>query len=385
VTATRGQGTLAAMSVPPHEGASALTAEPPPHRTLVSNAVLVLSLLVLCWVLIPIWKALLFASILAATLIRPMNWLSHRLRDHRYVAAAIMDLGVVVLILAPLTIAAVIIARQAIEAVGWARGALEHGGLHEVIRPLPDGVERLMRPFVDRLPREIRSLSKEPTGEAGRWAALQLQNAISTVSEFAFDLVMMLIALFFLLADGHRLADWLRRTMPIGRARTEELIDEFSAVSRAVLGANFITGLAQAFVATIGYYFAHVPQPLFFGLLTLMTSFIPSVGTAMIWLPLTGLLLLLGQPWSALQLAAWSLVLVSTTDNFLRPMLIRGDLHVHGALIFFVMIGGIGVFGVAGLVVGPMVLALFLTMMRFYRRDARRAGTAEATGTVTKV
>jgi predicted PurR-regulated permease PerM len=184
---------------------------------------------------------------------------------------------------------------------------------------------------------------------------------------------MMLIALFFLLADGHHLVDWLRRMSPLGVARTQGLLTEFRAVSRSVIGANFVTGLLQALVATVGYAIARVPQPLFFGLLTLLTSFIPSVGTAVISFPVAALLLLLGHPWAALFLALWSALFVGTVDNLIRPLLIRGDLNVHGALIFFSIIGGIAVFGLMGVVVGPMALVLFLTMVRFYRRDVRRS------------
>jgi predicted PurR-regulated permease PerM len=89
-------------------------------------------------------------------------------------------------------------------------------------------------------------------------------------------------------------------------------------------------------------------------------------------LPLAALLLLMGHPWAALFLALWAVLLVSTVDNFVRPWLIKGDLDVHGALIFFSIIGGISVFGLVGVVVGPMALALTLTMLRFYRRDVRR-------------
>jgi predicted PurR-regulated permease PerM len=201
------------------------------------------------------------------------------------------------------------------------------------------------------------------------------------VSAFAFDLTMMLIALLFLLADGSGLVDWLKRVSPLGTPRTQELLKDFRGVARSVIGANFLTGLLQAGVATVGYAIARVPQPLFFGLLTLLTSFIPSVGTALVSLPVVGLLLLMGHPWRALFLAIWAVVFVGTVDNLMRPILIRGDLNVHGALIFFSIIGGISVFGLAGVVVGPMALTLTLTMVRFYRRDVRRRMASPPSGT----
>jgi predicted PurR-regulated permease PerM len=360
----------------------------PPHRAAVSNAVLLASLLLVGVVLWPLWQPLLFAAILATVLAPVQARLRRLLFGRRYPAAVLMTVAVVLLILAPLTVVGIIAVRQAIDTVGWVRGALDRGGVHELIRPLPDHLERWLQGVVERMPRQLKALP--PPVEAGRWAALQLQSVVATVSAFAFDLGIMLVALFFLLADGGRLVDWIKRVSPLGPARTQELLGEFKLVSRSVIGANFITGLLQASVATLGYWLSHIPQPLFFGLLTLLTSFIPSVGTAIVSMPLAALLLLLGHPLAALFLAAWSVLFVGTVDNLVRPLLIRGDLDVHGAIVFFSILGGIATMGLAGLVVGPLSLALFLTMLRFYRRDVRHSvavngGGARPTGSDLRV
>jgi predicted PurR-regulated permease PerM len=352
----------------------------PPHRTLVSNLGLVASLILLGSVLWPLWQALLFAAILASVLWPLQKWLQARLWGRRYLSGTLVTVGVVLLILTPLTVIGIIAVRQAIETTAWIRSAFARGGVHELLRPLPDNIEHWLAGVFDKVPKQIKVLP--PPAEAGRWAALQVQNVVSTISVFAFDLAMMLIALFFLLADGPRLVDWLKKVSPLGPPRTQELLKEFRAVSRSVIGANFVTGLLQAGVATVGYAIANVPQPLFFGLLTLLTSFIPSVGTSIVSLPLAGLLALMGHPWAALFLAVWAVLFVATVDNLLRPILIKGDLDVHGALIFFSIIGGISVFGLAGVVVGPMALTLTLTMFRFYRRDVRRTLAATTPGPV---
>ena len=355
----------------------------PPHRTLVSNLGLVAALALLGAVLWPLWQPLLFAAILGSVLWPLQKRLQVQLWGRRYLAATLLTVGVVLLILTPLTIIGVVAVRQAIETTAWIRGALDRGGVHELLRPLPDNIEHWLAGVFDKVPQQIKVLP--PPAEAGRWAALQVQNVVSTVSAFAFDLTMMLIALLFLLADGNRLVDWVKRVSPLGASRTQELLKDFRAVARSVIGANFVTGLLQAMVATVGYAIAKVPQPLFFGLLTLLTSFIPSVGTAMVSLPVVGLLLLMGHPVTALFLGLWALLLVGTVDNLVRPMLIKGDLAVHGALVFFSIVGGISVFGLAGVVVGPMALTLTLTMVRFYRRDVRRTMAASSGNTPAPV
>lgn len=347
---------------------------------MVSNIFLVCALVLLALVAYPLWKPLLFAAILGSVLWPLQKRLRVKLWNRRYLGATLLTIGVVVLILTPLTIIGIIAIQQAIEAAGWVKGAYK-GDVNSLLRPLPDHIERGIKAFLERFP-QVKALNAP--AEAGKFVATHLQNLLSTVSTFAFDLAMMLIALFFLLSDGNHLVDWIKRVSPLGPSRTNELLKEFRVVARSVIGANLVTGLLQSVVATIGYLIASVPQPLFFGLLTLLTSFIPSVGTAIVSLPLAGLLLLMGHPWAALFLAIWSVVLVSSVDNLARPWLIKGDLDVHGALIFFSIIGGISVFGVVGIVVGPMTLVWFLTMVRFYRRDVREElAVAAANGGAT--
>src|SRR5215213_18419 len=186
----------------------------------------------------------------------------------------------------------------------------------------------MVRPM---LPRAASALPSAPA-EAGRWAATQAQYALTALSDFAFELAMMMIAFFFVLTDGKRLVNWMAAVSPMGSARTRELLDECRLVARSVIGSNFLTGIAQAAVATIGYLIAQAPKPLFFGLCTLLASFIPSVGTAIVALPLAGLLFLMGKPIAALFLAIWALLVVSLVDNLLRPIMIRGDVQIHGAL-----------------------------------------------------
>jgi predicted PurR-regulated permease PerM len=189
---------------------------------------------------------------------------------------------------------------------------------------------------------------------------------------------MMLIAFFFLLTDGNRFAHWLKTVSPLGRSRTQELFDEFRLVSRSLIGSNLITGAAQSLIATGGYLLAGAPEPLFFGMLTFLTSFIPSVGTAIVFVPLSALLMLVGKTGGGVFLLCWGVFLVSVVDNMLRPILLRADVPIHGALLFFSIIGGIMLFGLAGLVVGPMALSVFLTLLRFHARDLRQETAAIA-------
>jgi predicted PurR-regulated permease PerM len=338
-------------------------------RHLSTNVFLLASLVLVAWVLSPLWKPLLLGTVFGGAVTALHDRLAARLWHRRYLSAALFTVAAWVLILAPLATLGAVAVRQALAAVNWVREALSSGGLREILRPLPDTIERWLQAWLPR------KLPANPA-EAGRWAALQMQTVVATLSEFTIELTMMMITFFFVLADGRKLVGWLTSVSPLGRARTQELLDEFRLVARSVIGSNLLTGVAQASVATIGYVVARTPQPLFFGLVTLLASFIPSVGTAIVSLPLAALLLLTGHLWAGLFLVGWSLLVVAMVDNVMRPWLIKGNVQVHGAIVFFSIIGGIMLFGFSGLVVGPMALSFFLTMMRFHARDLGQPAAA---------
>ncbi|HEY0715884.1 MAG TPA: AI-2E family transporter [Polyangia bacterium] len=365
-------------ALPPSNGP---TMSPREAERFGSTTILMVAALGLLAVLFgPIWKPLLLALVAATAVASYHNKVAAWLGNRRMVSALIFTLVATVLILAPLTILAAEAVSQALDALAFVRKTLEQGGLRSLLRALPDTLERAIKPMV---PRAAETLPASPAA-AGAWAAAQMQHVLSALSEFAFDLAMMMIAFFFLLIDGKQLVGWLLTVSPMGAARTKELLDECRAVARSVIGSNLLTGMAQAATATIGYLIVQVPKPLVFGLATLLASFIPSVGTAIVALPLSALLYLSGRPLPALFLFIWSVVVVSLIDNLMRPWLIKADVAIHGAFIFFSLVGGMLVFGFVGLVVGPLALSIFTSLVRFHARDIRtrppvRVGNGPAT------
>ena len=114
--------------------------------------------------------------------------------------------------------------------------------------------------------------------------------------------------------------------------------------------------------ATVGYLIGRVPHPVFFGLLTFVAAFIPSVGTTLVALPVAVLMLATGHPWSALFLAVWALLIVGLIDNVVKPLLIKGGAQLDAAVLFFALIGGLALLGGVGLIVGPLAVALFVAV-----------------------
>jgi predicted PurR-regulated permease PerM len=314
----------------------------------------------------PIWKPLLLAALLVGVLEPIYLRQLPRFHQRRSLLAGMYTLGVVILVLLPLTAIAVIAIREVVSAAGHVRIVLSSDGLPGLLAEAPPALVRLLQRLQERLPGVFNELRAQVSA-SGRWALETLSGGVSMAADLAFQLAMMLIAFFFLLRDGPRLVDWVARATPLPPGRVHELMHEFHVTARSVLGANLVTGGIQAAVATVGFLIARAPSPILLGLVTMLTSLIPSVGTALVTFPTAGLLLILGHRWAALFLALWALFVVGLVDNLVRPILIRGGTRVHGALVFFSLIGAVGAFGAIGIFLGPLALTFFVAALRINR------------------
>ena len=192
---------------------------------------------------------------------------------------------------------------------------------------------------------------------------------LSPAAGIAFSAALMLIALFSFLARGPELVAWLDSVSPLRRGQTLELLDTFKKVSIAVIVSTVITAAVQAAAALVGYLIAQVPNPVFFAAVTFFVAFIPAVGAAAVCLAAALLLFVTGHPYMAIFLALWGMVVVGLVDNLVKPLLIRRGMELHGSVVFFALIGGLAAFGAIGLLVGPLVVSLFLALLRMYHRD----------------
>jgi predicted PurR-regulated permease PerM len=331
-------------------------------------ALMIVATLLLGLVIMPIVKELLLAAVFAGVLWPVQQWLSKRLRGRPGLAAGLITFAVVVLLLGPVATMATLVIRDGADGVRFVREAVHSRDVAALVDYLPASARDVVTSLIDRMPRDLNEIMEQAEGHRSE-AASTVGKALVATGSFAFHAVMMLIALFFLLVRGDELVRWLDSVSPLRRGRTLELLATFRRVSFAVIASAGVTAAVQAVAALGGFLIARVPSPVFFALVTFFVAFIPAIGAAAVCLFAALLLLVTGHPYMAVFLAAWGLVVVGLVDNLIKPLLIRRGLEIHGSLVFFSLIGGLSTFGAIGLLLGPLLVALFLAVLRIYHRD----------------
>jgi len=344
----------------------------PPSRELAAQrflfALLLASLLLVGYVAWPLATALLLAAVLAVVLAPLQRRLTGWLRGRRAIAAGILVLAVLFLLVGPLLGLTAFLVKEAADGVRFVAETVRSEGVAGLLERLPSPLDTYGQALLERLG-DLGQFAQKHISEQGARAASAVAAALVATGSLVFDLAMMLIALFFLLVSGKEFVAWLGGVSPLRGAQTRELLAEFKKVSYAVIVATVATAAVQAIVAFVGYLIAQVPHPVFFGTLTFFIALIPAIGAAGVCLFAALILLATGHPYMAIFLAVWGVGVVGLIDNVVKPYLIKGELEMGGAVVFFALIGGIGAFGMVGLLIGPLAVATFLTLLRMYRRD----------------
>ncbi len=240
---------------------------------------------------------------------------------------------------------------------------------------------------------EFTALSKEQILESATDAAQgALQQAASlggTVVLGAFNVLTQfgftLFLLFFFLRDGKGMLERGIRLIPMARTRKQELAGTLGGVMRAVVLGTLVTALVQGSLLGIGFAIAGLPSPLVFGAVGAVASLIPIVGTALVWVPAVITLVAQGHTGWAIFLGLWSIILVAGSDNVVRPLIISGSSSASTLLVFVGLLGGLSVFGFAGIFMGPLVLTLVATLLQYADQELPRLSTASTGGAVSSL
>ncbi len=181
---------------------------------------------------------------------------------------------------------------------------------------------------------------------------------------------------YYLLKDGEKLTSYIKSLLPIKSANQDLFIRRFNDVTFAVVYGNIIVALIQGVLTSLGFFLLGVPSPLVWGIVTVLTSLIPFLGAYAVWLPAAILLIANGNSAGdggmvlrGVILVFYGFFLISSADNILKPKLIGGRANLHPALVLLGVMGGIATFGVIGIIMGPVIIALAASVIEMLSKQ----------------
>jgi len=315
-----------------------------------------------------IWGLLLavFMAAIFTGLADPLYTRLLRLLGGRKSVAALATLVVVILVVVtPLVLIADIVATEALQISETATPMVE-SFIEEANQP---DASLDWIPFWDQLEPYREQITKklgEIAGAVSAFIVNSLSSAAQGTMKFFFNIFIMLYSMFFFLMGGREILDQVMRLFPLEATDKELLLDKFVSVSRATIKGTLVIGIVQGGLAGLAFAVVGIKGAVFWGTVMAVLSIIPGIGTALVWVPAVGFLLATGQTVPAVGLLLWCAIVVGTADNVLRPLLVGKDTEMPDLMVMLSTFGGLALFGAIGLVIGPVIAALFLTMWRIY-------------------
>lgn len=311
--------------------------------------------------LMPMFMAGIFSAILSPA----HRWLTGKINGRENMASILVIIGIVVLVLAPLSILIGVVVAQAINVsqsvTPWVQSFINE----------PTAITAYMEKFPyyqEILP--YRAVIIEKAGLVVGNISTFLINSLSSVTMLTvnavFSSVIMLYVMFYFLTMGEVLLMKILYFLPLHDRDERRLLHRFTSVTKATLKGTLIIGAVQGFICGVAFAFAGIQGPVFWGTVMAVLSIIPAFGTAIIWVPALIILALKGEFLGVGILAVLCGAVAGNLDNVLRPRLVGKDTEMHDLFVLFGTLGGISMFGILGIIIGPIVAALFITIWEIY-------------------
>ncbi|MFP4229626.1 MAG: AI-2E family transporter [Candidatus Nanohaloarchaea archaeon] len=194
--------------------------------------------------------------------------------------------------------------------------------------------------------------------------------ALNVIAGVAIGSIIMIFALFYLLRDREKLIVWVKSVTPVERELQDKLYSKASLMTWSVLKGHVLVAIVTGLIAGLGLYMTGVPNVAFWTFMMILLAFIPLIGAFMVWAPASLYLFIVSERLVAgLFLFMYGLIIVSLSDNILRPYLVDRRADIHPAAILIGVIGGVYVFGAVGLFIGPVIFGFGKTVLEVLRED----------------
>jgi predicted PurR-regulated permease PerM len=284
-------------------------------------------------------------------------------------SAATCTVLVTLLLIVPSIGVGIAFIHQGLQASQSVQYELNHGGLSR----LDNAWTWLSAHVPGQTPESLAQLLHRGIEATETFLASKIGVVLRHVAIFIFDLVVTIIAMFYFFRDSDAIMGWIRQLLPFDRESREEIVGKsrdliFASVTMT-LAAAVVHGLAGGF----GFAIVGITAPIFWGVAIAFFSLLPVVGDLIIWIPAMFDLILTGHWGKAILLAVLLTVVAGGVDNLMRPWFLSGRARMNGLIVFIAVIGGISVFGLLGIILGPIIVATFASLIDLYAKSGRRA------------
>ncbi len=321
-----------------------------------------------------IWRFLVpgLLSILIVVICNPIYKMSLKwVRQRRYIAAFLATLFVLLCVILPLGVIVGVVVSNAVELVGDITAQLEAGQLAQKVDQANIWMTTKIKEISSMLPADfdLRASLLSTFKTVGKIAYQYSPKVLGATINVASGLLLLVLFVFVLFAEGQQLFQSIFSLIPLTEEHKNILTGEIQAVISGTFLAMIATAIAQGLLIGIGFWIAGISNAFLWGLVAVGVTLIPMIGAVIMYLPASAFLFMTGHWVAGLFMLIYGVGIISTVDNVIKPLIMRGKVKVHPLLLALSIIGGGLWLGAAGIILGPLVVVLMLAMLKIYQRE----------------
>lgn len=319
----------------------------------------------------PFLTEIFVAAILVSVFYTPFEYLTHFLKGRRNMAALLMCLFLVLIIIIPISQLISFAGKKSINLYTSTATFFENNTFGDIFQS---------DIFVNT-PLKYLNLDKINIGsEAFKGTILEISKNISNTfisgaaivfketTKFVVSLALIILAMFFFFVDGAKMLKRIMYLSPLPNDHDRIIFNKFRKVSYTIFVSTFAAAGAQGLVGAIGFGIVGFP-PLLAGILIALLSLLPYVGSMIFYVPVGIFYLLSGDVWQGIFILAWGAIIIGNIDNIIRMYMIKDDAEVNPVFVLFAILGGLSLFGFWGIILGPLIIALMVTVFHIYELE----------------
>jgi predicted PurR-regulated permease PerM len=326
-------------------------------------------------ILRPSIHALIWAAVLATVCYPLYTALARKLGGRRRLSSVLACVLISLLIVVPAIILVIVLAKQSVDASYSVQQLLHSPDFDQKLQAthlrFNEQVSRMFGGAVDVSGIDVRAVLMEMLRRMSEFLLSASRGLATGFAGFVINFFIMVAALYFFFVDGRRLAAELQKLIPLPARHGHAILRQFKEVSEATLLGTLLTGVSQGAVGWLIFVGLGLPSPFFWGSIMAIAAFIPLVGAGLIWIPAAAYFFLTGQAVKGIILVVLGIGVIGSIDNLVKVFVLKDRMRLHTLLLFLSILGGIKVFGLIGLILGPLIAALFVTFLSIYKAEFR--------------
>ena len=322
-------------------------------------------------------SAIVLALLLASVFYPLYSWVTKVLRERELLASLSMTLFILLILVIPVGWFIGTLSNEAFDFYQRSSNEVSLKHIQDIIENDPVWAERFKKlgkmTGLTITPETVEELASSIGKKVGLFLYSQIRSVASNLLSFLIHFFLMMMTIFYLFRDGPRLKDYLVQLMPVPKEQLEKVVSKFQEMGSAIIVGNGMSGIIQGVFGGFGFFFFGLGSPFLWGTVITFMAFLPIVGATAVFVPATIFIMLTGNTGLGLGFLIYNLCYSSIVEYLVKPKLIGKGMQMNSLLVFIGILGGLKLFGILGIIYGPLIMTIFLTLAEIYRLEYKKS------------